>query len=94
MSGTQHLVEDDRSELMSRFEAVLQTASTPKLQTLKRFVNDVAGTEPIIRVEAFLTWKDNQVIDTILLLMAGMQLDEQEHIMSSVRELIEENHSH
>ena len=91
MAGSQHPVDDHRVELLSDFEALLRDFPTSKLQTVSRFLTDVVETESVVTIEAFLTWKDHQVIDTILLLLADMELGEQENIMAAVRDLVTES---
>ena len=91
MSGPQNHGNENLGDTLSALETLLLELPTSKLETVKRFMKEVVETESEATVEAFLTWKDHQVIDTILLLLADMDAKEQEAIMASVRVLIDEN---
>ncbi len=87
MSGD--TVAQEKHEIMHELSELLQGCSLRRLMTIKTFSESVIDQQNENLVASFLDRKDDQVLDTILLLMSSMDCEQQARILEQAKAAID-----
>ncbi len=80
----------DRIQMLTRLRSIAETLSTEKLSTLVTFATQTVDLNDVDAMQTFLRWKDNAVLDTILLLATDLDEDQQYEVLHKAEDLINE----
>lgn len=81
----------DRIQVLKDLTGIVGALSTNRLETLRSFAKQVAEIHDVDVVNTFLKWKDHDVLDTILLLSANLDEDDQYEVLDRAETLAKES---
>lgn len=77
----------DRIKVLKDLTGIVSAMSTNRLETLRSFAKQVAEIHDVDVIDTFLKWKDHDVLDTILLLTAHLEEDDQYEVLDCAETL-------
>lgn len=80
----------DRIKVLKDLTGIVSTMSTNRLETLRSFAKQVSEIHDVDVINTFLKWKDHDVLDTILLLSANLDEDDQYEVLDRAESLAKE----
>ncbi len=80
----------ERINVLKDLTGIVSTMSTKRLETLRSFAKQVAEIHDVDVINTFLKWKDHEVLDTILLLSANLDEDDQYEVLDCAEGLAKE----